>query len=200
MLYLGRVSPSERNTILAAFQDASLTAREAEDFLELWRPHACPKGTVMTEVGQVERRFYVVIEGVQVVYMLDRKGQQVAIGFSFGGSYSGIYDSFVFESPSAYYLQALTDSQFFFIRPQDYHALFDRFPGFDRWGRLVHGQLLYGRVQRELELTTLSAEERFVAFMRRCPAPLRSIPHKWLAAYLNMTQETFSRLHNRVAW
>lgn len=189
-----------RNTVLRAFQDAELSAYDEEGFLSLWKPMSFGKGDIMTSPGQVEGRFYVVLSGIQVVYLLTPKGNLVTIGFSFDGSYSGIYDSFAFGTPSAYYLQALTLSELVYITAEDYHALFDTYSGFDRWGRLVHARLLTGRVKRELELTTLSAEERFVQFMRRCPDPLKTIPHKWLASYLSMTPETFSRLNTSVSW
>lgn len=197
---LKSIKMNTNQTVLNAFAVADLSPEDAEAFLELWKPISFPKGAIMTEVGQYEKRFYVVLSGVQAVYLINPKGDRVTIGFSFDGSYSGIYDSFAFGSPSAYFLQALTPSELVYITPEEYHALFDRFPGFDRWGRIVHGQLLMGRVQRELELTTLSSEERFVRFMRRCPEPLRQIPQKWLASYLNMSPETFSRLQNSVAW
>lgn len=191
---------SSRDTLIKAFASAGLSENEQESFLSLWQAISFNKGEVMTQPGEHEKRFYVVLSGIQAIYMMGPKGNVVTIGFSFEGSFSGVYDSFAFGKPSAYYLQALTPSELLYITPEDYHALFDTYPGFDRWGRLTHGHLLTGRVQRELELTTLSSEERFVRFMKRCPAPLKTIPHKWLASYLSMTPETFSRLNNSVTW
>ncbi len=199
-MYLASMEELHKQIILNAFKDAELSEEHAQEFLGLWKPVAISKHTLMTEVGKVERRFYVVIKGVQAVYLLDRKGNKVVIGFSFDGSYSGIYDSFVDREPSGYFLEALTDSELYYISPDEYDALFDKYPGFDRWGRIVHGFLLKGRVQRELEISTLTSEERFKLFMKRCPQQLRQIPQKYLAAYLNMTPETFSRLMNSVTW
>ena len=58
--------------------------------------------------------------------------------------------------------------------------------------------MLIGRGKREIELLTLSAEERYINFMRRCPKVLLQIPQKYLASYLNMKPETFSRLRASV--
>lgn len=177
-----------------------MNREEEERFLEMWRPIEFKRNTFMTEAGSIERRFYVVINGVQAVYFLDQKGKKVVIGFSFNGSYSGIYDSFMDVEPSGFFLETMTDSELYYITRDQYESLFSEFKGFDRWGRIVHGELLRGRVKRELELSTMTSEERFRIFMKRCPKPLREIPQKYLASYLNMTPETFSRLFNKVTW
>ncbi|MCG8576304.1 MAG: Crp/Fnr family transcriptional regulator [Flavobacteriales bacterium] len=177
-----------------AFRPLELTPETHLEFYEMWKEIEFGKNEFLTEAGKVEKRFYLVIEGVQVIYILDLKGDKKVIGFSFDGSYSGVYDSYLYQRPSKYFLEALTPSKLIYISLEDYQSLFDRYPEFDRWGRIVHQQLLVGRVDREIEIITLSAKERFDAFMERCPAPLLNIPQKYLASYLNMTPETFSRM------
>lgn len=196
----GNMDAHHADVILHAFKDASLSSEDAERFLGDWKPAEFGRNELITEPGSVERRFFVMISGVHAIYFLDRDGNRIVIGFAFDGSYSGVYDSYMNQTPSNFFLQSLTPSSVYYADHQAYSSWFDSYPGFDRWGRLVHGQILFGRVEREMELTTLSSEERFVRFMRRCPEPLRKIPQKWLASYLNMTPETFSRLMNSVAW
>ena len=72
--------------------------------------------------------------------------------------------------------------------------MFETYPEFDKWGRVVHLQLLVGRVNREVELITKSSKERYETFIKRCPPELDRIPQKYLAWYLNMSPETFSRM------
>lgn len=168
--------------------------------MKLWKPKHFNKFEIMTEAGQIERRFYVVISGVQTIYFIDRNGNKIVIAFSFDGSYSGVYDSFTDGAPSGYFLEALTESSLYYIELSDYERLFETFSGFNKWGRIVHGELLRGRVKREIELSTLSSKDRFVNFMNRCPKELKSIPQKYLASYLNMSAETFSRLMNSVPY
>lgn len=194
------MDPAHSQIILSCFQAAELADERIEGFLKDWNPVQFSHKELITEAGQIERRLFVVISGVHAIYYPDRDGNRVVIGFAFDGSHSGVYDSFIDQSPSSYFLQSLTPSIAYWVSHESYLKWFDTYPGFDRWGRIVHGKLLIGRVERELELTTLSSEERFVKFMRRCPEPLHRIPQKWLASYLNMTPETFSRLMNSVAW
>ncbi len=169
-------------------------------FLGLWEEKYFERKGLITLAGECERYFYVVAEGVQSIYLLNTKMDKVVLGFSFRGSPSGVYDSFLYEQPSDFFLEALTPSRLYAISLAQYQSLFQLSPAFDRWGRLFHQEVLRGRVKREVELLTNTAEERYVAFMKRCPVPLLNIPQKYLASYLNMSPETFSRLRAKVKY
>ncbi len=191
---------AQLQVVCKAFGHVPFTAEMQQHFSGIWQQKTVKKRQLITEAGQVERCFYVVLQGVQAVYVIDSKGQQVVLGFSFTGSVSGIYDSFLNATPSHFFLEALTDSTLLYITAAQYHELFERFPVFSRWGMLFAQSILNGRVQREVELLTMNAKERYITFMRRCPAALKTIPQKYLAAYLNLKPETFSRLRATVQY
>jgi len=181
-----------------AFGLIDFSKDDYSEFYEMWSECEFNRGEIITDIGQIERSFYIVRKGVQVVSVLDKNGTQKVIGFSFDGSFSGIYDSYLHKKPTKYILTSLTPSKLLRLKYEDYISLFDKYPSFDRWGRIAHQELLIGRVNREIELITMSANERFEKFMARCPEPLKTIPQKYLASYLNMTPETFSRLRKKV--
>ena len=58
--------------------------------------------------------------------------------------------------------------------------------------------VLAGMIQRHFELQSLSIKERFLVFARRSPHLLELVPHKYLAAYLNINPTNFSKLFNSV--
>ena len=68
----------------------------------------------------------------------------------------------------------------------------------DRWGRLMLEEVVQGRATREIELLTLSAEERYRRLLQRSPHLLQLVAQKDIASYLRMTPETFSRLRAKV--
>jgi len=177
-----------------AFGSIDLSIEMHSDFFHDWEEVEYDRSEFLTQAGKVERYFYVVVSGVQAIYLLNQQGDKQVIGFSYDGSFSGVYDSFLLQKPSHYFLEALTPSRLIRMTKLKYDGLFEQYPEFDRWGRVIHQNLLLGRVQREVELTTLTARERYDLFISRCPEQLRTIPQKYLASYLNMTPETFSRL------
>lgn len=182
------------------FKGISFSPDEEKQFLGLWKEHTFTQNELITEAGAVERNFYVVLEGVQAIYLLNQKGDKVVLGFSYTGSPSGVFDSFIRQEPADTFLEALKPSKLLGISQNDYLSLFETFPDFHRWGHLFFQEILFGRLYREVELLTLSAEERYVAFMQRCPEELKVIPQKYLASYLNMKPETYSRLRGSVQY
>ena len=148
----------------------------------------------MMEAGNVEKYFYIVLSGVQAVYIINSKGEKVILGFSFHGSPSGVFDSFITQKTSSLFLEALTPSRLLRISRDRFEQLFQDFPELYKWRANFIEQILFGRLSRETEMLTYTAKERFDVFMKRCPPELLQIPQKYLASYLNMQPETFSRL------
>lgn len=148
----------------------------------------------LVEAGTIAKYFYLVISGVQVIYLIDKKGEKVVLGFSFDGSASGVYDSFLTQTPSKYFIEVLSPSKLIALSWERYSEFFDRFPQFYKWRALFMEEFTIGRSFREVEILTMTAKERYDAFTKRCPPQLLQIPQKYLASYLNMKPETFSRL------
>ncbi|MEO9476041.1 MAG: Crp/Fnr family transcriptional regulator [Cyclobacteriaceae bacterium] len=174
-------------------------SKEAYDYLlRVFQVRELKQREFLTEAGSVERYFYFVISGVQAMYVISNKGEKVVLGFSYDGSPSGVYDSFIHETPSNYFMEALTPSKLIAINKQHYNELFERFPEFKDWRINFMETILFGRAKREVEMVTLTAKERFDAFTARCPQQLLTIPQKYIASYLNMTPETFSRMRAKM--
>jgi hypothetical protein len=66
----------------------------------------------------------------------------------------------------------------------------------ERLGRLMTTQFVLQKEEWEHECMRLDARERFTRFMDNNPDLVRRVPQKYLASYLNMKPETFSRLKN----
>ena len=181
------------------FTPLNLCLNKHSFFFNAWKEITYTKGDLITEAGFVEKYFYVVLYGVQAIYVIHPNGDKKILGFSFNGSFSGVYDSFLKQYNSLYYLEALTPSRLLRIDKEVYDKLFILYPEFNVWGRVAHQELLIGRAKREVELITMTAKERFEVFSKRCPKELLSIPQKYLASYLNMTPETYSRLRKSIS-
>lgn len=192
------MTDSEFEQLVAFFSSLNLNEEAKRLFRGLWEVKTFKQYDLLTEAGTIENYFYFVLEGVQAVYVLNEKGEKVVLGFSYTGSPSGVFDSFSTRKPATLFLEALKPSRVLAITYSDYQAVFQQFAGAHEWGHVFFKNVLLGRLSREIELLTLDSRERYLAFMQRCPEELKVIPQKYLASYLNMKPETFSRLRASV--
>lgn len=194
------LTPSEFQQLKASFRGVHFDAALENQFYDLWEEKTYERKAWITEAGRKESYFFYVLEGVQAVYFINNKGDKVVIGFSYQGDYSGAYESFLMQEPSVLFVEALQATRMLAINYTNYQKLFELSADFNKWARLFLEGILIGRGKREVELINLTAKERYINFMRRCPEELLDIPQKYLASYLNMKPETFSRLRSSVRY
>ena len=176
------------------FPNLDVEENEFERFCSHWNKVEFKKGEFITQKGEVEKYVYFVVEGVQKLFFIDQKGKEHVLGFSFDNSLSGVPDSMISQTKSQFTVQAIVDSKFLRIDRNIFFEYIDNNPTFERWWRKALEQILLGRVNREVEIISCSAEERFDILHKRSPRAIQLIPQKDLASYLSMTAETYSRL------
>ena len=155
------------------------------------------RGQVITAEGEVQRDLLLVLEGVQMSFA--EHGQRLHVmAFTYPPGFSGIPDSFLTQTPSRFTLQAITDTTVLSLPFPALNDLFNRSCQIERLFRKMTEAVLAGMIQRHFELQSLSIKERFLVFARRSPHLLELVPHKYLAAYLNINPTNFSKLFNSV--
>jgi CRP-like cAMP-binding protein len=179
----------------------SLYPFSEEDWSEFslrWKFYECSRKVVITNVGEVERYLYFVVDGVQRVYYQDLHDREATIVFTYSPSFGGVLDSLMLEQPSRYYFETLTPSVFLRIARQDLFEYMDRHPSFSNMIRNGITRTFSGVLERLVELQCFSAEERFKRLLDRSPHILQLVPQKYLANYLGMDPTNFSKLMNKV--
>jgi len=171
-----------------------LKEEEWNDFAGIWQPVQYKRKTILTAAGETERHLYFVLEGVQRAFFVDDHHPETTVVFTYPYSFSGIADSFLTQKPSKYFLETLTASRMLRTTHQQVQALMDRYHNFERWVRLSTSFAFMGVIERQIELTCFSAEEKFKTLLHRSPHVLQLIPHKYLASYLGIDASTFSKL------
>lgn len=168
------LSPEELQAIFGAFKEVKFKRRE-----------------MITYEGQVEQYLYLVLEGVQRSFF-DHKEKEVTFQFTYPYNFTGIPDSFLTQTPSRFNLQCLTASKLLRISYTQFREMNQQYPNIAKWHAKELEQLIYGLVEKQMELMAFDAKERFKIFMQRSAHVFQLIPQKYIASYLGMTPETFS--------
>jgi len=176
------------------FSVHQLTNEEWMAIAAIWQPVSYKRKTVLTAAGETERHLYFVLEGVQRAFYVDAHHPEATVVFTYPYSFSGIADSFLTQKPSRFFLETITASKMLRTTHQQIQQLMDKYHNIERWVRLSTSNALMGVLERQVELMTYSAEEKFRALLKRSPHVLQLIPHKYLASYLGIDASTFSKL------
>jgi CRP-like cAMP-binding protein len=147
----------------------------------------------LIQKDQVETNLFFIIEGTLRIYY-PYQDEEICVGFAYPGNVICSYPSFIKQKPSAYYIQALSSLSYVAIKQRDFYALFDEHPKIERAWRLLQEDALMGKIERETEMLTYTAEERYARLLERSPHIFQHIPRKYIASYLRMSPETLSRL------
>ncbi len=191
------------DTIFQRLQDkfnsiAPIPKEDWHTILPYWKKKKYKKGNFITINGTVEPYFYYVDKGVARIYSVNEAGAEVCVGFTYNNDFAGIYDSFLAQKPSDFFIECLTDVEVLRINYQDTMYLYDACRSFERWGRIFNAEILIGMARRQAEVRSASAEDKVMQLKKRSPHIFDLVPHKHLASYLGITPETFSRMRKKI--
>ncbi len=146
----------------------------------------------LIRMEQTERYLYFIKNGILKI-CIEIEDNEIIVGFGYDNSLICSFPSFINQTPSGYSIQALTQTNLLAISRNDFFQLLDTHPSLNHCWRRMMEQTLIGRMQRETDLLTQSPGERIQRLLERSPHIFQLVPHKYLASYLRMTPETFSR-------
>lgn len=179
------------------FEPGETLSKELHTFFE---PFELKRNEHLIQENQVEKYLYFVTHGVQVVGIpvikTDLRHEQI-VAFTYTGHFSGSFPSLFTGQPSDYFIRTLEQSRFLRISRDHLFGLLDRYQEMNTWIRNASIQLLIGSVNREKELLSLSPRERYQLFLQRSPGLAGKVPQKYIASYLGMTAESYSRMRGK---
>jgi CRP-like cAMP-binding protein len=151
------------------------------------------KKQLLVKAGEVEEYLNFTVKGLTRMYFYKNK-TEVITNIAKEGEIISSSSSFLSSSPSNYYVETLEPSTFLSISRQQLEAAYKESPSIERLGRLMTTYFVLQKEAWELECMRLDTRERFLRFVGNNPELLLRVPQKYLASYLNMKPETFSRL------
>jgi CRP-like cAMP-binding protein len=161
---------------------------------QLWQEDlTLERNEYLNEKGKIDTNLYVVLSGSLRIYYLDEQ-EEHTIRFGYKNSFFGALDSFIKEEPSVYTIQALKKTELKVVSKNTFMNLIDSTTENQKMWQKILGELVFQQMEREIDLLTSSPQERYRRVFKRSPQLFQEIPNKYIAAYLRMTPETFSRI------
>ena len=148
---------------------------------------------IITKKGQIENYIYFILKGLVRKYYIKYK-QEFNTQISYEGHLIHSQESFHNRKPSNYIVETIEPSTLISIHYDDLEKLYRMAEKFEHLGRLIITYTMVLKDNWRAQLTELPSKERFINFLNKHPEMLHRVPQKFLASYLNMRPETFSRL------
>lgn len=167
---------------------------ELINFVSLWKfNRTLKKNEILNSSGVIKTNLYYIEEGSLKICYEDYH-QEIIV--EFGYKNNCIFDlvSFITDKPSRFYFQALKSTKLIGISKHDFNSALDKSATLNNFWRKHYEELLLNFVNREIDILINSPEMRYKRLLERRPELFQNIPHKYIAIYLGMSPETFSRL------
>lgn len=176
------VSPSERDLFLSKLTQKILKRRE----LHLVQGELCRYSTFVTD-------------GCLKGFAVDKKGVEHILSFAPREWWIADMYSFINQKPGNLNIEAVVDTQVLLLSWDDQQTLFNEVPKFERFFRMLVEKSLVAHQQRLIHNLSLTAEERYLEFLKKYPTMLECVPLHNIASYIGITPEFLSKIRARIA-
>lgn len=180
-------------------QIADISNEDWEFFTSKLHRRVIPKKSMFLKVNEIEHYISFIESGVVRLYIpKEDPEKEITFGFSFKDEFISAYDSFLTQEPSAYQLQALTETTLLSITYDDLQAVYRTTQIGNLIGRLTAERLFLLKSRREQDLLNLTAEARYLKLFKERPELLKEIPLKYISSYIGVTAQALSRIRKRI--
>ncbi|WP_345213919.1 Crp/Fnr family transcriptional regulator [Mucilaginibacter gynuensis] len=172
-------------------------AEEWDAFAQIAHVKALKKKDLLLEAGQTCNFIVFVNAGVLREYSY-QNNKDTTVDFVADGQFTSDYQSFIMQTPSKQYLEALTDIEMLIFKKEDINTLYDKYKVWERFGRLIIEQIFCIAEAKRKKIISDSHEEQYRAFAAAYPQIVQQVPQYYIASYLGLTPEHLSRLRKKV--
>ncbi len=157
------------------------------------KPIVFKKGELVLDADNISKKSYFITKGILRTYFI-KDGKEISEYFSTTDEWVNSPRSFRQREKDIYYIDAIEETEAFFINISDLGFLFDNFPEMERYARLSMGTVFGHFMERITSMRFTTAKEKYEHFLITYADIHHRIPLGMVASYLGITQETLSRL------
>ena len=177
--YLGRFMPISREELVELLQYCEIRKFD--------------KRAVIVREGEIDNYLNLVVKGLIRKYLPVRK-DEVILQLATEGHVVQSEISFLTRKPSMVVLETLEPTILLSLTYDKMEEALDRFPKGERLGRMILYGMFIKKDENRYNRLSKSTRQRFFDYIDHHQHMLQRVPQKYLASYLQIKPETFSRL------
>lgn len=162
---------------------------------EILKHKVLRKKDFLLKAGQINDKICFIQRGLLRAYYL-RDEVEISSWFMTEGDFTVSITSFYEQVESYEYIQAIEDTEVLYITYKELDDIYERFLEFDYVGLKLTLKYFVQWDRQLYAIRMTSAEERYQWLLKNKPDLLSRVPAKYIASYLGITAETFSKIRS----
>jgi CRP-like cAMP-binding protein len=176
---------------------STFDGKDLDKVVDCFKTRSIKKNEILLSEGDISKEFYFINSGCLRTYFITKQGHEKTRYIMVEPSIGTALTSFISQKPSFEFIDALEKTEILVISYKDFYRLIYEIPQWKNFYLKIM-EMAYSFQNRKIEsLVTLSAKERYNQLIKENPKVVQRVSNKILASYLDIKQETLSRLKSK---
>ncbi len=171
-----------------------LSSIDLHEFCKHFHPKTIKKKEFLLKQGKVCKFEGFVVDGCFRIYNVDENGNEHTLYFATKDWWLMDIDSFMNQTPSDLYMQAIEDSKVLIVNREDKTKLYKTIPRVEKLFRIMSQKALVSWQRRLIRNHSFTAKERYFHFINTYPDIANKLTDKSIAGYLGISHEFLSKI------
>jgi CRP-like cAMP-binding protein len=176
-----------------------LDQKETDYFKSILQIKKLKRKEFLLKPGEISKTENFINKGCLRTYTVDPNGFEHILMFAIEDWWTGDLHSFLTQTPATYFVEALEDTEVIQYSKENLDRLFAEVPKFERFYRIALQKSLISLHQRISQNLSLTAEDRYLNFIKKYPQLQERLSQKQIAAYLGITPIFLSMLRKKLS-
>jgi CRP-like cAMP-binding protein len=189
----------QKYSVTDIFKGIDFTPAEPEIVEKEFEEIHVKKGEVLLTPGQLVPHQYFVFEGCLRTYFITEIGKEYTLQFAVRDWWISDYTAFFTGGQSMFYIDCVKDAVIYKVSKESMDRLYKQVPQIESFFRIKMERFFASFQKRILSDLALTAEEKYLRFIKSYPDIEQHIKNYHLASYLGITTESLSRVRHELA-
>lgn len=162
-----------------------------------FEPVSFAKNTVVEDTNKIPEFQYFIVSGIMRNFYYDASGNAITTDLNHAPRFFTSYNNFVSRNISNEIIECVTDCKLLRVKRDNVDILFAESIILKDYTIRYLEKVYEEERARINELTTHTAEQRYIKLMDKAPNIVLTVPLKHIASYLGIKPETLSRIRKK---
>lgn len=176
---------------------ADFKENELDYIVNLFKPKTAKKNSILLHEGNICKEFYFIETGSIRTFFIDKNGYEKTRYVVLDNQVGTALKSFISQKPSIEFIETLDNIEFLSISHHDFFQLNKELNNWKIFYQIIL-ERAYSFQNKKIEaLMTQTAKQRYEELLKKNPILTQRLSNKVLASYLDIREETLSRLKSQ---